>query len=279
MPDTLPRDALPLPAAVAAFDSMAQGFDARFGEWASVAAQRRAVRRYLLAAFPPGAHVLELAGGTGQDALFLAQHGRSVLATDGSPAMVERAAAKARAAGLEDRVAARQLVLERIGSFDARSPLDGAFSNFAGLNCVTDLHTVARGLARLLPPGAPALLVVFGPLPPGEVITQMVRGQPRAAFRRVQRASAPARINGRSFTVHYATPRAFERAFAPWFTLRHMRGIGVAVPPSAAEPFISRLPTVVRALEAADRVLAAPLALLGDHVLLHFERTGAEWKP
>ena len=38
----------------------------------SVAAQRRSVRRELLGAFPPGARLLELGGGTGEDALFLA---------------------------------------------------------------------------------------------------------------------------------------------------------------------------------------------------------------
>jgi hypothetical protein len=51
-----------------------------------------------------------------------------------------------------------------------------------------------------------------------------------------------------------------------------VRGIGILVPPSAAEPWISRFPRLIRGLEVLDRRLAAPLALLGDHVLLHFER-------
>lgn len=284
--------AQPLPAAVAAFDSVASAFDARYGEWASVAAQRRAVHRYLLSVFPVGAHLLDLAGGTGEDALFMAGQGRTVLLTDGSPEMVARARARIDAAGMTGRVTTRELLLEQLESLAADTiaaagsdgadgsdaarlhAFDGAYSNFAGLNCVADLRPVARGLARLLPTGAPALLVVFGPLPPGEVLTQLVRGEPRSALRRLRRVRAAARINGRSFEVHYPTPRSVARAFSPWFRLRRMRGIGIAVPPSAAEPFISRLPRVVRALESFDRVVAAPLALLGDHVLLHFERTG-----
>jgi SAM-dependent methyltransferase len=289
--------ARPLPPAVAAFDSVAGAFDARYGEWASVAAQRRAVRRYLLSVFPVGAHLLELAGGTGEDALYMAGHGRTVLLTDGSPEMVARARARIDAAGLTGRVTTRELLLERLESLAADATaavgcegaddsdgahgsdgarlraFDGAYSNFAGLNCVADLRPVARGLARLLPAGAPALLVVFGPLPPGEVLTQLVRGEPRSALRRLRRVGAGARINGRSFEVHYPTPRSVACAFTPWFRLRRMRGIGIAVPPSAAEPFVSRLPRVVRALESFDRLVAAPLALLGDHVLLHFERT------
>lgn len=279
-PAVLEQRNLPVPPAVSAFDKMADRFDARFGEWASVAAQRNAVRRHLLAAFPAGSHLLELAGGTGEDALFMAARGRSVLLTDGSPAMIAQAHAKAAAAGLADHVSTRQLLLEQLdaASGDPRDSglarvFDGAWSNFAGLNCVADLRPVARGLARLLPHRAAALLVMFGPLPPGEVLTQLVRGNPRAAFRRLRRGAADARIGGVGFDVHYPAPWTVARAFAPWFRLHRVRGIGVFVPPSAAEPFISRLPRLVGTLEALDRVAAAPLALLGDHLLLHFVRT------
>ena len=54
-----------LPPAVAAFDAIASDYDRRFGGWASVAAQRRAVRRELLSLFRPEARLLELGGGTG----------------------------------------------------------------------------------------------------------------------------------------------------------------------------------------------------------------------
>jgi hypothetical protein len=52
-----------------------------------------------------------------------------------------------------------------------------------------------------------------------------------------------------------------------------MRGVGIFVPPSAAEPWISRFPRIVSFLAGADRIASAPLALLADHVLLHIERT------
>jgi hypothetical protein len=63
---------------------------------------------------------------------------------------------------------------------------------------------------------------------------------------------------------------------APDFRLRARKGIGVAVPPSAAEPWISQHPRLLDALERADRAIARPLAALGDHVLYRFERTAAE---
>jgi ubiquinone/menaquinone biosynthesis C-methylase UbiE len=270
---------MPLPAAVRAFDALAPGFDAAFAGWASVAAQRRAVRRELLEAFPAGARLLEIGGGTGEDALFLAAERRRVHLTDGAPAMVRRTREKARAAGLDEDVTAEAVTLETLDAWAAARTgihFDGAYSNFASLNCVTDHAPVARGLARLLQPGARALLVVFGPASPAEVAVLLLRGRFRASFRRFSRRPAPARLAGETFTVTYPAPRAFAAAFAPWFVLRSTTGIGVFVPPSSAEPWISRLPLAVAAGEALDRAFARPLALLADHVLLDFARTSAE---
>ena len=267
-----------LPPAVRAFDLTADRFDQRFGEWRSVAAQRRAVRRYLLRAFPPGSRLLELAAGTGEDALFMLEQGYDVTLTDGSPRMVALARDKVQRAGFT-KAHVDQAVLEELGAFAGRSAArnsaryDGAYSNFAAFNCVSDLSAVGAGLARLLRPGAACVLVVFGPCSIGEVVVELIRRKPSAAFRRFRAGPAPARLGGENFTVWYPSPREFARAFAPWFRLRHVRGIGVLVPPSAAEPWISRFPRVVSAMEAADRLLSAPLAYLGDHVLLHFQRT------
>jgi hypothetical protein len=55
--------------------------------------------------------------------------------------------------------------------------------------------------------------------------------------------------------------------------VRRSVGIDVFVPPSAAEPWISEHPVLVRALETMDRVARGPLAPFGDHVLYWFERT------
>lgn len=267
------------PAAVEAFDASAAVFDARFGDWASVVAQRQAVRRMLLDTFPPGARLLELGGGTGEDAVFLAAHERRVLLTDGAPRMVAEAAARAQRAGLTGRIETRTLLLEEVEAFARErrraegARFDGAYSNFAALNCVPDLTPIARGLAMLLRPGASAVLVLFGPLPPGEILVQLVHGDVRAAFRRLSRGPVPARLGGRDFEVWYPWPRRIARAFAPWFRLRRMRGIGIFVPPSAAEPWISRHPRLLAVLDALDRVAAAPLALLGDHIAFRFERT------
>jgi len=154
----------------------------------------------------------------------------------------------------------------------AAAPFDGAFSNFAALNCVVDLSAVARGLAPLIRPGGRVLLVVFGVCAPREWVTQLMRGDVRAIFRRSARGDVQARLGGRPFAVRYHRRHDLIDAFAPAFRFVGRRGIGVFVPPSAAEPWITSHPRLLSALEKMDRVASRPLAMLGDHVLYEFQR-------
>lgn len=262
------------PAAIA-FDAIASTFDSRFGGWLSVAAQRRAVREALVREFPRAGRIFELGGGTGEDASFLAERGYQVLLTDPSPTMVDLANAKLGPLGARAEVmAAEEIETFAESHFAAGGErFEGAFSNFAPLNCVADLSPVARGLAHLLEPGAAAMLVLFGTLCPGEMVTEVLRGRPHLALRRLMRGEAPARLAKREFHVIYHRRREMMRAFAPWFVLERRIGIGVTVPPSAAEPWISQHPRLLHAMETLDRGLAGPLAMLGDHVLYQFRRT------
>jgi len=151
-------------------------------------------------------------------------------------------------------------------------PLDGAFSNFAALNCVSDLTPVARGLASLVRPCAPAIIVVFGIVVPGDVLLQLVRRDFRAIFRRAARGDVHARLGGHEFVIRYHRPRAIVDAFRPWFRLVDRKGVGVFVPPSAAEPWISRHARLLSLLERLERGTSRAFAGLGDHVLYRFER-------
>ncbi len=267
----------PLRPAAIAFDAIAPVFDSRFGAWRSVAAQRSAVRAALLREFPAGGRILELGGGTGEDAMFLAKFGCDMLLTDPSPAMVANAKAKLAPLGARAEIVSAEEMEDFAISYlsSGGAMFDGAFSNFAPLNCVADLEPVARGLARLLKPGAPAMLVLFGTFCPGEIVTEVLRGRPHLALRRCNRGEAPARLAHHEFNVVYHRRATMRRAFAPWFVLEKRLGIGVTVPPSAAEPWISRQPSLLAAMEKLDRVLARPLANLGDHVLYQFRRTTA----
>ena len=273
-PCTMMADLRP---AARAFDAIAPAFAARFGAWLSVSAQRRAVRSRLINEFPAGGRILELGGGTGEDGSFLARRGFQVVLTDSSPAMVAIARAKLAPLGGQAEVASA----EEMDEFATRhlfagEPLfDGAFSNFAPLNCVLDLSQTALGLARLLKPGAPAMLVLFGAFCPGEMVTEMFRRRPHLVLRRLRREQTPARLANLNFDIVYHRRAVLQRSFAPWFVLEKRLGIGITVPPSAAEPWISQRPLLLAAMERLDRILSRPLAVFGDHVLYQFRRTDA----
>jgi SAM-dependent methyltransferase len=242
-----------------------------------VAAQRRAVRAALLREFPAGGSILELGGGTGEDAAFLAKRGFNLFLTDPSPAMASLAGAKLARFGARIEIVAG----EEFESFASRhlqeagKSFDGAFSNFAPLNCVADLKPVARGLAKLLKPGAAAMLVVFGTFCPGEMATELLRRRTNMVLRRLGRGEVPARLAKREFRIVYHRRSDLVDAFAPWFVLEKRLGIGVAVPPSAAEPWISAHPRLLALMEAMDRVVSRPMAVFGDHILYQFRRTDA----
>jgi hypothetical protein len=85
---------------------------------------------------------------------------------------------------------------------------------------------------------------------------------------------ADAKVSEFTVKVHYPTLRQVKQSFSPWFRLRSCTGIGVAVPPSYLEPMIRKYPRLLGLLRWIDkRISRLPLLrIMGDHMLLHFER-------
>jgi SAM-dependent methyltransferase len=251
---------------VKAFDALAADYDLQFTSTPLGSLLRQAVQRRLDVRFPPGCHVLELACGTGEDAVHLGRRGVRVLATDASEFMIERARAKIAAADLDGRVEARPLAIEDLPALSG--PFDGAFSNFGGFNCVADFGGAARALADLLKPGAPVLLCVMGPVVPWEWIGFLRR--PREAVRRLR----PGGVAWRGITVQYPSIGALRRAFAPAFRPLRVSALGALLPPTEWEPWTERHPRLLAALARWERRLEAvpPLPWLADHYLLELAR-------
>ena len=258
----------------APFDHVAETYDEVFTNSLIGRAQRDSVWKELDRCFHPGQHILELNCGTGVDAAHLAERGVEVLACDVAPRMVQ--VARQRLSPLRDgaRVDLRVLATEQIAALAGQGPFDGAFSNFGGLNCVRDLSALARDLARLLAPGATALLCLAGPSTAWEVLWYLSHGNPHKALRRFRRGGTTGRLaEGVTIEVHYPSARAMARLFAPEFRLVRLKGIGVSVPPSYMEPLARRFPRVLKTLAGVDRLLSSlpVFRALADHILLEFQ--------
>jgi len=261
------------------FDTIAEQYDATFTSSTIGQVQRDLVWDELKKSFHPGDRILDIGCGTGVDARFLAERGIDVVACDSSARML--GIAEHRIAGplqLAGSVQLRLLPAEEISSLRDVAPFDGAFSNFGAVNCVEDVAKLANDLELLLKPGASLLLCLMGPVCLWETAWYLLHGKFAKAFRRFHRAGVEARLgDGAVFRVHYPSVRSIRHVFAPGFSLKSIRGIGVAVPPSYLEAWASRFPGVVKLGANADLFLGhcPGIRVLADHVLLRFERTKA----
>lgn len=268
------------------FDAVAPRYDADFTDQTLGRWLRGVVWRELEHAFQPGDTALDLGCGTGEDALRLAQRGVNVIATDASAGMLSVAEAKARRAGVADGVTFRRFDLQELADSavaadvlglgrDGRPErLDGAFSNFGPLNCLSDRRPLASALAGLIRPGGRLVAVVMGPLCPWELAWYLGHGQARTATRRL-RSGASAQVGGSAMRVWYPSPRRLRAELAPTFHHVETIGVGLLLPPSELGHLVRRAPRLFGALRAADQQLSrlAPAPWLSDHYLSIFTRT------
>jgi len=260
-------------AAGSAFDRLAPIYDHKFTDTLIGRAQRDSVWKVLLETFHHDDNILELNCGTGEDALFLARHGISVMSCDASQEMITHAEERLKAQPVPLPVVFCHLPTERINELATARPFDGVFSNFSGLNCIEDLAPVAASLSRLVKNGDHLLLCFSTRLCLTEIFYYLALGQKRKALRRLS-GHTRATIDGISLDVYYPSFNQILRSFGPYFRLRSTTGIGVAVPPSYLEEWVRNHPTTFRILCRLESLLARVplLRSTGDHVLLCFEK-------
>jgi ubiquinone/menaquinone biosynthesis C-methylase UbiE len=263
----------------APFDAVAARYDETFTLSKIGQAQRASVWQELGRAFDSGDRVLEIGCGTGVDACFLAEHGVQVAACDSSAQMIAVTTRRIQERRHQNLVQPLVLCAEDITALPADEPFDGVFSNFGALNCIADLRKLSLDLARLLKPGASALLCWMGPCCLWEMLWYSGQGKWDKAFRRLNnKGGITARIAEGAFVrVEYPSVRSLARAFAPEFRLKSFKGVGVAVPPSYLEHWAQRHPHLFQLCERADSQMGRCPGIRGlaDHILLRFERKQA----
>jgi ubiquinone/menaquinone biosynthesis C-methylase UbiE len=234
--------------------------------------RRRVVWQELDRIFKPGDDVLEINCGTGLDAVFLGTRGVNVTAFDLSPKMIELARSHSNKVKPFRSPHFGVLATENLDTLN-EGPFDGAFSNFAGLNCVEDLSEVGKNVARLLKPGASFLLCMMGRFVPLEIIWFLVHGRPKRAFSRLLRSRLTCAGDTR-MTIQRPTVSHIASQLRPHFQMVRRRGAGITVPPTYTESLAVRFPRAINALAKVDqRVGHLPLMRsMADCVILEFER-------
>ena len=240
-----------------AFSRTAERYD-RFAEDHPHQSRMRAkVYAHLARHVPSGARILELAAGTGTDALALARRGYVVHATDIAPGMLARLRGKIEHSDLRARVSVQECSFAELDRV-VGGPYDAVFADLGGLNCAPDLRVVIRQLAGVLRPGAVVTWVLMPPVCLWE-LALLLRGQPRVALRRLRRGGTRAHLEGLSFTVHYYRPGEVVRAFGADHRLLEIEGLSVITPTAESKALAKRHPRLYRTLAwLDDRIAHAP---------------------
>lgn len=252
----------------AAFSRKALVYDEFGRDHPNLQRMRERVYGAVLEHTQPPARILELNAGTGADAAYLAAQGFHVHATDLAPGMVAQIRQKIERLGLADRLTAQQCSFTDLAAVEG-GPYDAVFSNFGGLNCVPGPALVARGLPRLLRPGAVVTAVVMPPFCPWDAAAAL-RGDWRTATRRWHRGGTTANVEGVRFTTYYFTPRQVRGAFGPDFRMRRLEGLSIFAPPADRKQFAHRFPRLYRALASLDERLCFrwPFRAWGDFFII-----------
>lgn len=264
-------------AALADFDSIAVPYDRLEAANPILQWMRQRVQRAARAAFHPHGRILEIGCGTGTDALFFAQRGHQLVATEPSTAMLTIAREKISQAGFEQRVDFMQLGAESLRSlleiYGVES-FDGLFSNFGALNCLANLQDFAEVAAQLLRRDGKMLLNLMPPICPLESAYYLLRFKPREAFRRwrgrTENGGIAVRVGERYVQTYYHSCSSLKKIFSGRFEIVSQFALGVLVPP----PYLSRYQEIFKSLSWWDEKASGwPLLRnTGDHIVMIFQK-------
>ncbi len=254
------------------FDVLAPTYDADFTESPIARYLRGRVHKRLTKHFRAGDHVLEMGCGTGEDALWLAERGVHVTATDASPMMLD--VTRAKVAG-QPLVQVQYLDLKQLPSPLESEPLDGVFSNFGPLNVLDDWQPLAAWLAARIKPGGVVGLGVMGPLCLWEIGWHGLHLDFKTALRRLrQPAIFQPSETSESLAIYYPSINRLKADFAPHFRPIHVESLGLCLPPSDIYGVLEKRPRVLRWLTALENRFgkSAALANFADHYWIEFVR-------
>ena len=256
-----------LPDAALGYDRIAAQYDAQLqgALW-----MRRALWESYLRLFKPGQRVLDLACGTGTDAIFLAQHGLRVTGMDVSPGMLEQLRLKAARLRLDGLIETCAWDLNRLGAWSS-APFDGILSAFAGLNTLPDLAGLAAESARLLKPGGffVAHLLNRSSLP--DWLRLLRRRRWREAFHPGRQDTLQVTIGEVAVTHYLHDPGLAYRFFEEQFHLRRAYSLGWLRP---LEPSPRLSPALLERLGRLERPLSGmwPFLQWGRFFVLEMQK-------
>ena len=223
---------------------------------------------------PPHSHILELNAGTGDDAIYFAQNGFTIHATDASTAMQDMLLKKIEQNKLENKITVELCSFTELENLRQAGPYDLIFSNFAGLNCTNNLEKVLDSFSFLLKPGGLVTLVLMPKFCFWEFLL-FFRGKFKTALRRFAgNKGAKAHIEGEYFRCWYYNPAFIKRYLNSSFTTLSIEGLCSIVPPSYMEGFAEKHPGLYKFLKKKEdkNKTKWPWKSIGDYFMITLQK-------
>lgn len=253
-----------------AFNKQSPIFDKLYGNNPIIRYKRERVRNHVLHYIKPGNKILELNAGTGEDAVFFAQSGFYVHATDISEGMQEELSKKVQKYKLNERVTTELCSFTNLSELQNKGPYDLIFSNFAGLNCTDKLDEILQSFPELLKPGGIVILTLLPRFCIWEILLAL-KGNFKTAFRRFyNKNGASAHIEGLYFKCWYYNPGYILKALKTTFNLLKLEGLCAIVPPSYLETFPFKYPKIFAFLVKYENRNKSkwPWKFIGDYYII-----------
>jgi ubiquinone/menaquinone biosynthesis C-methylase UbiE len=269
-----PADMIYEQQAATAFTRQSVIFDEIYSDNGIIQYKRKRVRDHVLQFIKPGSRILELNAGTGEDAIYFAQQGHYVHATDISEGMLAKLSEKAQTN--RDRITYELCSFTRLEHLRQKGPYDLIFSNFAGLNCTNELHKVLQSFSPLLKEEGIITLVILPKFCLWETLL-LFKGKFKTAFRRFFSSKGrKAHIEGIFFRCWYYNPSFIKKYAKPEFEVINTEGLCTIVPPSYIENFVEKRPKMFRFLKNLEDKWKTkwPWRSIGDYYIISLKKKG-----
>jgi len=260
--------------AAKAFSLQSVSFDEQYNSNSIIQYKRERVRRHVHPLLVFNSHILELNSGTGEDAIWFAQQGHRVHATDISSGMQDILKTKAAALGLEGKISTEIISFTQLKELKQKTAYDMIFSNFAGLNCTAELDKVLDSFYPLLKPGGIITLVILPKFCLWEFLL-LFRGKFKTSFRRFfSKNGATAHIEGTYFKCWYYNPSYIIEHLKDQFDLLAVEGLCTLVPPSYLEGFAEKHPGTFAYLKTKEEKWKSkwPWKNIGDYFIISLRK-------
>ena len=221
------------------FDDLAGKYDSEFTMSLIGIAQRKIVWSYLQRRIFPMMEILEINCGTGVDAVHLAGLDCRVTATDASDGMIRKCLEKNQTVPVSNIPDFIHASINKLDTVIYGRKFDLIFSNFSGLNCISqeEMRVAAAKFNLYLKKDGKLIFVVFGTKCLWEKLYFLLKGRLREMNRRKAKKSAPVQSENTGIKIYYYSPGEIKKLFGNFFKVDDIRPVGLFIPPTYLNRF------------------------------------------